>query len=71
MNLFTTLLMFNERRSGMILARYKGRYFIELKNLTKEELAADIEIISALLKDENALNRDVMLSIDLFDPEER
>lgn len=55
----------------MILARYKGRYFIELKNLTKEELAADIEIISALLKDENALNRDVMLSIDLFDPEER
>ena len=55
----------------MILARYKGRYFIELKNLTKEELAEDIEVISALLKDENAMNRDVMLSIDLVEPEER
>lgn len=55
----------------MILVRYKGRYFIELKNLTKEELAEDIEIISVLLKDENAMNRDVMLSIDLVEPEER
>ena len=55
----------------MVLVRYKGKYFIELKNLTKEELAVDIEVISALLKDENAMNRDVMLSIDLIDPEER
>ena len=55
----------------MILARYKGRYFMELKNLSKEELAADIEVISALLKDENAMNRDVMLSIDLVEKEER
>ncbi len=53
----------------MILARYKGRYFIELKNLTREELAEDIEIISALLKDENAMTRDVMLSIDLVEEE--
>ena len=51
----------------MILARYKGRYSIELKNLTREELVVDIEIISALLKDENAMNRDVMLSIDLVE----
>ena len=55
----------------MLLARYKGRYFIELKNLSKEELAADIEVVAALLKDENAMNRDVMLAIDLVDPEER
>ena len=55
----------------MILVRYKGRYFIELKNITKEELAADIEVISVLLKDDNAMNRDVMLSIDLVEPEER
>ena len=54
----------------MILARYKGRYFIELKNLTREELAADVEIISALLKDENAMKRDVILSIDLVEKEE-
>ena len=54
----------------MILTRYKGRYFIELKNLTREELAADVEIISALLKDENAMTRDVMLSIDPVEKEE-
>lgn len=53
----------------MILVRYKGRYFIELKNLTKEELAEDIEIISVLLKDENARSRDVILSIDLVEEE--
>lgn len=53
----------------MTLVRYKGRYFIELKNLTKEELAEDIDIISVLLKDENAMNRDVMLSIDLVEEE--
>ena len=55
----------------MILTRYKGRYFIELKNLSKEELEADIEVIFALLKDEDAMNRDVMLSVDLVEPEER
>lgn len=55
----------------MILVRYKGRYFIEAKNITKEELAEDIAIISVMLNDKNDKCKDIMFSTDLIDKEER